>query len=70
MVACAYCEKPLNCDNCRTEYVPPTEDHYLALSQPDIPLSCPECGEILVCHWCKTPYDGDAEGEADAASPR
>ena len=36
MVECAYCEKPLICDNCRAEYVPPTEDHYLALSQPDV----------------------------------
>jgi hypothetical protein len=22
---------------------------------------CPGCGEVLVCHWCKTPYDGEGE---------
>jgi hypothetical protein len=66
MVNCAYCENPLVCDNCRAEYVPPSEAHYLALSQPDTPLNCIECGETLVCHWCKTPYDGVTECE-DAA---
>ena len=25
MIDCAYCEKPLICDDCRTEYVPPSE---------------------------------------------
>ena len=23
-------------------------------------IDCPECEQVLVCHWCKTPYDGDA----------
>jgi hypothetical protein len=67
MVACAYCEKSLVCENCRAEYLPPTEEHYLALSQPDALLSCPDCGEILICHWCKTPYDGSDEEGTDAA---
>jgi hypothetical protein len=58
MINCAYCEKPLICDDCLTEYVPPSEGDYWALSQPDILLTCPQCGEILTCHWCKTPYDG------------
>ena len=34
-------EAPESATNCRAEYVPPTEDHYLALSQPDIPLDLP-----------------------------
>jgi RNase P subunit RPR2 len=65
MIHCAYCEKPLICDDCLTEYVPPSEEHYRALSQPDILLKCPRCGEILTCHWCKTPYDGVSEEEPD-----
>ncbi len=68
MVELAYCEKPLICDDCRAEYVPPSPDHYLALSQPEIPLTCPQCGAVLVCHWCKTPYDGNPGGEADASA--
>ena len=32
-----------------------------ALFQPDCLLTCPACGEVLVCHWCKTPYDGGVE---------
>ena len=67
MIRCAYCEKPLLCDGCRAEYVPPTEEHYRALSQPDLPLSCPQCGEVLICHWCKTPYDGVPDEETDVA---
>jgi hypothetical protein len=67
MVGCAYCERPLICDNCRAEYVPPSEVHYVALSQRDALLSCPGCGEVLVCRWCKTPYDGSDEDGADAA---
>ena len=23
-----------------------------------IVITCPECEQVLVCHWCKTPYDG------------
>jgi hypothetical protein len=61
MVHCAYCERPLICESCGTEYVPPTQEHYLALSQPDSILTCAGCGEVLVCHWCKTPYDGSGE---------
>ena len=70
MISCAYCERPLICDNCQAPYVPPTEDHYLALSQPDALLTCTQCSEVLVCHWCKTPYyDGAAEGGDRPGSP-
>jgi hypothetical protein len=63
LVPCAYCERPLTCDNCRIEYQPPTPEHYEALSRPEVVLTCLGCGAVLVCHWCKTPYDGgDGEG--------
>jgi hypothetical protein len=63
MIDCAYCEKPLVCAACNAPYVPPTQNHYEALSHPDVPLACPECGSVLVCRWCKTPYEGLVEEE-------
>ncbi len=57
-------DNPLTCDTCRVDYVPPTQDHYQALSHPDVLLVCPECKAVLVCHWCKTPYDGLVEDES------
>jgi hypothetical protein len=64
MVACAYCEHPLTCDACQAEYRPPSPRHYEALSRPEEIIVCPECEQVLVCRWCKTPYDG--EGDEDA----
>jgi hypothetical protein len=61
MVDCAYCERPLMCAECRSAYLPPSREHYEALSLPEIPLVCPACGAALVCHWCQTPYDGLVE---------
>ncbi len=63
MVACAYCERPLICDGCQKEYVPPTPEAYEALSTVEEAILCPDCEEVLVCHWCKTPYDGSVEAE-------
>jgi uncharacterized CHY-type Zn-finger protein len=68
MVACAYCERPLICDGCQAEYRPPDLEQYEALSRSDEPVFCPACEAVLVCHWCKTPYDGSAaEDDAPAA---
>lgn len=64
MVPCAYCERPLVCDGCQAEYRPPSPEAYEALSRPETTLLCPECEVVLVCHWCKTPYDGTTEDEA------
>ena len=63
-MTCAYCNLPLICESCGAEYVPPGPEHYAALSRADIPIDCPACEAVLVCHWCKTPYDGGAEEEA------
>ena len=66
MIQCAYCERPLLCDACREPYLPPTAEHYQALSRPEARIFCECCHAILVCQWCRTPYDGgteDAEGE-------
>jgi len=70
MIDCAYCEHPLICEACRAPYVPPTREHYEALSQSDVAIACPECGVTLTCHWCKTRYDGlDAndQGSSDTS---
>lgn len=67
MIPCAYCARPLICEGCGAEHVPPDQEHYEALSRPEVPVDCPECETVLVCHWCKTPYDGGAEStEPDA----
>ncbi len=63
MVACAYCEHPLTCDGCQAEYLPPSQEHYDSLSRYEVVVTCPACQEVLVCHWCKTPYDGGGEAE-------
>ena len=68
MVACAYCERPLICDACRADYVPPSPEHYEALSRREDEVLCPACEQVLVCHWCKTPYEG-AGAEPSGGSP-
>ena len=69
MIECAYCERPLICESCRTPYKPPSQQHYEALSQAEAALECPECGAVLVCHWCKSPYDG-GDKDSDATEAR
>ena len=58
---CVYCDKPLECDACGEPYSPKGLGEYQALSRPEVPIGCPGCGEVLTCHWCKTPYDGDGD---------
>ena len=62
-VPCAYCERPLVCEGCGEEYLPPTVGAYQALSRTDVTVVCPACEAPLVCHWCKTPYE-EADGDA------
>ena len=69
MVDCAYCERPLMCDVCRTPFKPPTQEEYQALFQPEVGLACPECGAVLICHWCKTTYDGLVGDKEDSDAP-
>jgi hypothetical protein len=70
MVVCAYCEHPLTCDTCQAEYLPPTQEHYEALSRREAIICCPECNQVLTCHWCKTPYDGAGDEEASEETGR
>jgi hypothetical protein len=63
MIACVYCQNPLICEACQTEYAPPTREAYEALMRIEVPVICPECEAIVVCHWCKTAYNGSGEEE-------
>jgi hypothetical protein len=68
MIPCATCERPLICDACKTDFVPASEAEYRALSQIEYAIFCRKCGAVLVCHWCKEPYDGktlDEPGDQD-----
>ncbi len=69
MVACAYCERTLVCEACGAEYIPPSAEAYQALSRSDAAIACPGCGSVVVCHWCKTPYDGMAGDDEATDGP-
>jgi DNA-directed RNA polymerase subunit RPC12/RpoP len=69
MVACAYCEHTLICDSCQAEFVPASPQQYEALSMSEDLITCPGCNQVLVCHWCKTPYDGEAEDDEAEGPP-
>ena len=58
---CAYCERPLICDACQVEFRPTDPEQYEALSTRTEAVACPGCGQTLVCHWCKTQYDGPTD---------
>ena len=62
---CAYCERPLICESCQAEFRPLDPDAYQDLSTRSAAVACPACGAVLVCHWCKTPYDGSGSEEAE-----
>ena len=64
-MTCAYCDRPLICESCGTDYRPPDQQHYEALSRAEVPIACPERHAILVCHWCKTPYDGQSNPDEE-----
>lgn len=58
---CSYCERPLICKECGLEFEPRDQEQYEALSRPEEPLICQGCDAVLICHWCKTPYDGEGD---------
>jgi hypothetical protein len=66
MEKCAYCNRPLICESCEAEYQPTSQEAYERLMEAEEAVVCPECEEILVCHWCKTPYDGSVQDEPPA----
>ena len=68
MIDCAYCERPLICDACRTPYKPPTRKNTRHSRSPRSALPAPSAATVLVCHWCKTPYEGLTEEKDEAGS--
>ncbi len=59
---CVFCDRPLECDACGEPYEPRGRAAYEALGRVEVPVACPSCGSVLVCHWCRTPYDGEDGG--------
>ncbi len=57
-MVCNSCQEVLICESCQTEYAPRSQEAYEALMRPELPVYCPECEAIVVCHWCKMVYDG------------
>jgi len=66
---CAFCENPLICEACGAEFVATTPELYDAISRCDETVPCPACEALLVCHWCKTPYGADPQGDHDKELP-
>jgi hypothetical protein len=62
---CAYCENLLVCEACGAEFVAATPEAYEAVVTCNEAVICPACETMLVCHWCKTPYDGQAEDDQE-----
>ena len=56
---CVYCDRPLLCESCDVEFEPTTREQYEAMTRREVPVICPTCEAIIVCRWCKFPYDGD-----------
>jgi hypothetical protein len=65
MIDCTFCERPLICDRCQAQYAPATLAEYKALSRSELSVKCSSCKSVLICRWCKTPYDGFVDGEAE-----
>jgi len=66
MIPCAYCNRPLTCDDCGEPFLPPDPATYHSLSWTDHPIACPSCSHVLICRWCKTPYDGLLDDDPSA----
>jgi hypothetical protein len=61
---CSFCEQPLVCKSCKKSVRPRRDETHLAVYQPDMEISCPECQELLVCQACGYVY-----GEPEEESP-
>jgi hypothetical protein len=61
---CSFCELPLVCKQCGKLFHPRHAETLLAIYQPDMQISCPECHELLACKTCGFAYRED-ESEAE-----
>lgn len=65
---CVSCDRPLICDACDAPFAAADAEQYHRLHTAELPVHCPACQALLVCHWCGTPYDGGqtpTDGEDD-----
>ena len=65
MIRCSFCDEPLVCKSCGKPFRPRRGDTHVAIYQPDMSISCPECLKLLVCKNCSFGF-GEEEEEPEA----
>lgn len=62
---CSFCEQPLACQQCGKPFQPRRSETHLAIYQPDMEISCPECQNVLICKMCGYVFGADESAETD-----
>lgn len=64
---CCYCDRPLICDGCQAPFRVAAATDFQRLHQPECPVLCPNCKQVLRCRHCGAVYSGaDDEYEHEA----
>jgi hypothetical protein len=58
---CSFCEQPLVCRHCGQRFQPRRGEMHVAVFQPDMEISCPECQHVLICKVCSFVYGEDED---------
>jgi hypothetical protein len=58
---CCNCDQLLVRDSCGTPYRPASAADHQRLYQPECPVLCPACEEVLRCRRCGAVYSGADE---------
>jgi hypothetical protein len=61
MIHCSFCEQPLVCKACSRPFQPRRGETHVAVYQPDMAISCPECQALLACKVCGFVYGEDED---------
>jgi hypothetical protein len=65
MIRCSFCEQPLICQTCARPFQPKRGETHLALYQPDMAITCPECQTLLVCKACGFVYGEESDNQVE-----
>jgi hypothetical protein len=68
MLRCSFCEQPLVCKSCKKPVRPRHGEAHVAVYQPDMHVTCPECQKLLACQACGYVY-GEQEEDEDEPTP-
>ena len=63
VIKCSFCELPLACKACGKPFQPRSSEAHIAVYQPDMQVSCPECGKMLTCRECGFVYGEEEDNE-------